>query len=384
MRLIPPIAMPVGVGTIAASVTARAKEPSAAFAGQLAARFRAENVAVFGSGRAALAAVLSTSLGAGRDEVLVPAYTCWSVPAAAVRVGCRVRLYDIEPGTFLPTPALWNESRGRVATVVLADLLSPSPEFESAANALVERFPDCLIIEDRAQSWPSLASSRGVTLLSFGRGKPMPLGHGGALLSCARRLDVTVPAARRGGLTEAAALAATAILGQPALFRIPSLIPASGVGSTVFDPLFDGKRPFWDWQDRLGSKLLERMDELLQRRSRHAAQLASVVDSVQGWEVGPWSQAPLRLPVYATDRAIRDRMLTVLRRLGVAASALYPGTLLEIPALRPHLVGDVGSFPGAQEISDRLLTLPVYPTLTSADVEHIGRAFLRAARRVRE
>jgi dTDP-4-amino-4,6-dideoxygalactose transaminase len=379
-RLIPPVAVPFGVGAIASSVLERAERAAAAFADQLAQRFVAREVALFGSGRAALAAVLAACRRAERDEVLMPAYTCWSVPAAAVRSGCRVRLYDVDPATFLAVEEPWREAGKRVAAVVVADLLSAAPGSDAVLSSIEKHLPESLVVEDRAQSWPARASSRGVTLLSFGRGKPLPLGYGGALLASRRPLDVSGSPSRGAGLRDAAALAATVILGRPGLFRLPASIPMLGVGSTVFDPRFDDARPFREWQGRLGVHLLAGMDELVRGRSRHAAQLAETVAAVPGWKVGPWSDGPLRLPVYAPSRPSRDGAIDVLRGLGVSASTLYPGTLLDIPELREQIAGAAEGFQGAREIADRLLTLPVYPTLTQADIEQIGRAFVAAAR----
>jgi dTDP-4-amino-4,6-dideoxygalactose transaminase len=379
MRLIPPVALPFGLGAIASSVLERAEHPLESFAGRLAERFEARETALFGSGRAALAAVLSARRLPRKTEVLLPAYTCWSVPAAAVRSGCQVRPYDIDPRSFLPAETAWREAGEHIAAVIVADLLSAAPEWESVLASIDAHLPATLVIEDRAQSWPARVSSRGVTLLSFGRGKPLPLGHGGALLA-SRPLDVRAPQPHGAGLGDAAALAATVILGRPGLFRLPASIPGLGIGSTAFEPEFDDTRPFRDWQDRLGVHLLAGMDELVRRRTRHAAQLAEIVASVAGWKVGPWSDGPLRLPVYAPSHHSRDRAIDILPRLGVSAGALYPGTLQDIPALRPHIVGAAMEFPGAREIADRLLTLPVYPTLTEPDIERIGRAFVTAAR----
>ena len=63
----------------------------------------------------------------------------------------------------------------------------------------------------------------------------------------------------------------------------------------------------------------------------------------------------------------------------MTASALYPGTLLDIPALRAHLARPPASVAGAREIAERLLALPVYPTLSERDVARIGAAFAAAA-----
>jgi perosamine synthetase len=41
---------------------------------------------------------LRTRAGKDKTEVLIPGYTCYSVPAAAVKAGLRVSLYDMDPG----------------------------------------------------------------------------------------------------------------------------------------------------------------------------------------------------------------------------------------------------------------------------------------------
>jgi dTDP-4-amino-4,6-dideoxygalactose transaminase len=375
IRLIPPVAVPFGPQAIAASL---AGAGGGGFREGLAARFGKAQVQLAGSGRAALAAVLRTARRADGSEVLVPAYTCWSVPAAAVAAGLRVRLYDVDPATFLPAEDLASAAGPETVAVVLADLLSEAKGFDEHSRAVASRRPECLLVEDRAQSWPARASSSGVTLLSFGRGKPLPLGHGGALLSGGTRPPVDLPEPEAGG-AGAVALALAAALGHPLIFRLPASIPALGIGATVYDPAIDATRPFRRWQERLGARLLPRMEVLQGRRADHAARLAEIVSECRGWTVGPWSGGPIRLPVYAPDRATRDAAVARLRRLGVTASALYPGTLLEIPALRAHLARPPASVTGAREIADRLLALPVYPTLGERDVARIGAAFASAA-----
>jgi dTDP-4-amino-4,6-dideoxygalactose transaminase len=380
IRLIPPVAVPFGPAAVAASLIGQAAAGAGGFREQLAERFAASRVQLAGSGRGALAAALGVARPAGGGEVLVPAYTCWSVPAAAVAAGWRVRLYDLDPRTFLPAGDLAGQVGPTTAAVVLADLLSAAPGFEEAAATVAARLPECLLIEDRAQSWPARASSSGLTLLSFGRGKPLPLGHGGALLSRGNRTPPQLPEPRPGGARPAAALALAALLGHPQAFRLPAAIPALGIGTTIYDPAIDPASPFYHWQERLGARLLRRMDEFQAHRAEHAARLAAAVPPGRGWSVGPWTGGPIRLPLLAPDRATRDAVLAGMRRRGVAASALYPGTLLEIPALRPHLADPPERVPGAREIADRLLALPVYPTLGARDAARVAEAFVAAVK----
>lgn len=378
IRLIPPVAVPFGPQAIAASLAGAAGADGGGFREALAERFGAARVQLAGSGRAALAAALRTARCVDGAEVLVPAYTCWSVPAAVVAAGLRVRLYDVDPGTFLPADDPAPAAGPQTVAVVLADLLSAARGFEEAAAVVAARLPECLLIEDRAQSWPARVSASGLTLLSFGRGKPLPLGHGGALLSRETLPPADLPEPEAGG-TGALALAFATALGHPLFFRLPASIPALRIGATVYDPSLDAARPFRHWQERLGAHLLTRMEALQGRRAAHAMQLAEVVSGCHGWTVGPWSGGPIRLPVFAPDRATRDAAVRRLRRLGVTASALYPGTLLDIPALRDHLARPPASVAGAREIAERLLALPVYPTLSEREVSRIGAAFAVAA-----
>src|SRR5690606_8611336 len=56
------------------------------------------------SGRAAMTLILQSMRRAAgdprRQEVLIPAYTCYSVPASIARAGLRPRLIDVDPQTL--------------------------------------------------------------------------------------------------------------------------------------------------------------------------------------------------------------------------------------------------------------------------------------------
>ena len=67
-----------------------------------------------------------------------------------------------------------------------------------------------------------------------------------------------------------------------------------------------------------------------------------------------------------------------MRACGVAAAPMYPAALDGVPALRKHLAGDDPA-PGASALAGRLLTLPVYPTLSASDARRVRDAFRSAA-----
>jgi dTDP-4-amino-4,6-dideoxygalactose transaminase len=376
LRLIPPVAVPVGALRVASTIVDRGADAGLRFAAELGRAVGRPAVSLFGSGRAALAAWLAACRRDGRDEVVMPAYTCWTVPAAAVRAGMRVRLVDVDPATLGPDPdAVACAIGARTAAVVAAHLFARSTAIEAIVERVRRADPSVPVLEDAAQAWPDpRACGAEAVLLSFGRGKPLPLGRGGAIAASATL--AAAPAVRGGGWGEALALAATSVAARPRWYRIPEALPGLGIGRTVYDPAFDAALPLRAWQARLGTTLLAELPRLQAARTANAARLAAAIElhSALALPAPARAAGPIRLPVLAASRTLRDALLPALRRRGVSASAMYPGTLCEIAALAPHRVEQPDAFPGARELAARLLTLPVYPGLGDADVEAVARA----------
>jgi perosamine synthetase len=61
-------------------------------------RLGVRHLRLVSSGRAALTVLLEAmEQGSERREVVVPAYTCFSVPSAVARAGLTLRLCDVDP-----------------------------------------------------------------------------------------------------------------------------------------------------------------------------------------------------------------------------------------------------------------------------------------------
>jgi perosamine synthetase len=383
MRLVPPVAVPFGVTRIIPAVLRRSVAGEAGFAEMLASRMGARSATLFGSGQAALVAALKSLGSEGRDEVVVPAYTCWTVPAAVVHCGLRVRLADVDPVTLDYEPSsLHAQPIDRVAAAIGAHLFARTIDLTKLVDFFRTRGPRVRVIEDAAQAWPDRKPAGSpMVVLSFGRGKPLPLGGGGALL----RFDgdpTAGPAERAGGWNGVLALLATSVCQGPALFGLLEPLPFLGIGSTVYDPSFPADAPFRGWQDRLGVRVLGEFENLSATRTRNASSLAERVDARPGWRLTAAARmsGPLRIPILAPSRSVRDAVIAGLRRLGVAPSAMYPGTLADIPALREHLANPDEPIPGAKALADTLLTLPCYPGLGARGLIRVRESFERAAR----
>jgi dTDP-4-amino-4,6-dideoxygalactose transaminase len=79
----------------------------------------------------------------------------------------------------------------------------------------------------------------------------------------------------------------------------------------------------------------------------------------------------LRLPVMVRDREMKDSVCRQSREVGAGMSPSYPATIQEIPELAGRLVSR--KYAGAQEVVDRLVTLPTHQFVTEVDRLKIGR-----------
>ena len=337
----------------------------------LAERLSVNRVSLRSSGRDALRAILaSASSHTGRDEVVIAAYTCFSVPAAAVACGLRVRIVDVTEDGRIDLKAFERLPLERAAAVVvcnlfgLAEPISPIAEQSRAAGALV--------IDDAAQAFGASApdgvvGGRGdAGILSFGRGKPLSGLGGGAIVWNHWPEELTdhiLPEpARAKALLKAAAYNVAL---QPAVFQALSSVPALGIGETHFDVDFE-RGPIDPAALALAAAAFPRVEAEAIERAEDAERLAAAFR--ERTALRPLLAAPgfrgvyPRLFALAPDGERRDAALEALRPLGAGVTGMYPTALDQIPGLRPHLRG-VDDYPGARDLAGRLLTFPTHASL---------------------
>jgi dTDP-4-amino-4,6-dideoxygalactose transaminase len=380
LRRVPPAGDPVDRAERAAALAE--PDPERSLRAGLRGWLGAEQVDLFASGRAALRALLAwLAARSGRREVVIPAYCCFSVPAAAVAAGLRVRLVDVDACGRIDAAQLAALPLGDVAALVVANLFG-IPEPIRALRAIAEP-AGVVLVDDAAQALggedpEGRAGARGdVGLLSFGRGKPLS-GLGGGALAWARRPEgFSAPAAPRPARRSAQlrALAWDAAL-HPAIFRWLAVLPGLHVGETRFDPHFE-TGAIGPAALVLAAARLPRFARLAEERARRAESLAAAIragsrflplvapDAVRG--VYP------RLAVLAPDAERRAVALRRLTACGLGASAFYPSALGDVAALRPHLAGPPRQ-PGAEALARRMLTLPTHSGADAALCAAITRA----------
>jgi hypothetical protein len=348
---------------------------------QIAQRFGASRAILTDSGTSALVLALRLSAGV-RGTVAFPAFGCVDLAAAARYAGVRVRLYDTDPHTLNADLESLERALYRGVDAVLIAHLYGYPTDVPAIAALCAAH-GVTVIEDAAQSAGGdlldrrLGTFGPLTVLSFGRGKGLTCGSGGALLSnepaWTDRLDRAVQQLVPGeaGWAQIGAAAIQWLIGRPSLYGIPANIPALRLGEMIYRPAHEPRA----LSDAAASLLMDAFrsaeEELVLRRATARELMLAGETSGDLRLVRPIPGATpgfLRFPVL--DYAAR----LPAPRLGILRG--YPRALPEQPELAPCLCADEPPMPGAMELRRRLFTLPTHSLVSSSDRDQL-KAWLR-------
>ncbi len=201
----------------------------------------------FASGTAALAVAIQAAIrlhDVATPEVILPAYGCPDLVSAVIYAGGRPVLVDLEPERpWMDAAQVSAAITAQTVALVAVDLFG-IPERMELLRQLV-RGTGVLLIEDSAQSFPRGDAGdfwRGdLVVLSFGRGKPVSLLGGGAVLFRDSRYDSLLPeyAAAGDGSERAFRLQAALYnrLLSPRLYWLPQCMPFLHLGETRYSAL---------------------------------------------------------------------------------------------------------------------------------------------------
>jgi len=389
MRKLPPVGTPLQVAEMAAALRA-GPEALTQLAEALAERVPSYKVWLFGSGRAALGALLAAlRTVSSRTRVIVPAYTCWSVPAAIVRTGLRVVPADVRPGDIDYDMERLSRLDWSDVLAVISPNLFGLPGDLTRLQGLAEAH-DAVMIDDAAQALG--ASLRGAPvgsfglagIASFGRGKNMTaLGGGAAFVrddDLVMAMDNVADQWRNEppppGWNVAAKGAAMRLALHPQLFGAAAMMPGVTVGRTVYEPNFPTPA-LGPARAAVALRMLDRLDRLNQRRG----QLAEVMDRYLGQSkaiVLPKARSGavpswLRRPILMQEPARRDELLTALQNGGIGATAMYPAPVHKIDDLAPDLDLRGAPFAGAERLASSLIALPLVEGWRQEDMQRLAR-----------
>lgn len=392
MRFVPPAGSPLKVRYVLHSLSTLPSNGHArAHLQALAPRFAAKYLFGASSGRAALAVALETlrRLRPDRDVVAIPAYTCFSVAAAIVRSKMKIRLIDVDPSTLDFDPAELTRLHDEKLLCIVPCNLFGFPNEMGLVHDVAQN-TGCFVIDDAAQALGSTrngsrAGTRGdLGIYSLGRGKSLGSVGGGLLITASDEIADALQAeprlhAGRGGNSTGKMLGkmlSYSVFVHPTLYSIPNSMPFLKLGTTEFDPAFE-IGPLHPMTLGLLGNLLGELDEINERRQRNAA---AIRDAIRGNDAFTFPMpAPgacptfVRLPVVARDAAVRDAAVARLRAAGIGATAFYPSAICDIPGIEAHMAMPGLHCAKAEDLSRRLLTLPVHPFVEPHDIDRMAK-----------
>ncbi len=339
------------------------------------------------SGKSALYLVLKAAraLHPHKQEVIVPDYTCWSVPSAIVKAGLKVHPVDIDPNTLSLAPgALEQAVNDSTLAVIHAHLFGIPGAIDNSERICHEQ--GVILIDDAAQGMGAaidgqpLGSYGDVGILSFGRGKTITTLHGGAALirnsdlannvEKIYREECLTPSA--GDIAVKLQLAAYKILFSRYLYWVPDSLPLLKLGNTVFDSSFPATRLAENLAAR-GMMMLDSLSKIVESRNRCATLYETRLRGAQSialpTPVAKAKPAFIRFPVKLTNVDVRRYILEKGHNLGI--SAMYPGTVSSIGALKPYMADSVASCPEAENLAKELVTLPVHHKISERDIRQV-------------
>lgn len=389
LRYVAPAGAPIGALDLARWLATLMADPSAVntLCQTVARRVGVKHCRATSTGRAAMTVVLRSlkRLQRGdRDEVIVPAYTCYSVAASIVRAGLKPRIVDISAETLdFDWTHLEAADCHRVLAIVATNLYGIPNDMPRLVAFAKQR--KLFLVDDAAQAFGAAVGGRpsgtwgDVGVYSLDKGKNVSAIDGGLIVSnhdmVARTVDADVRALPKPKTSEIAhtliKLGAYATMLRPSLYWIPNAIPQLGLGRTVYDTSYVVEaycRPL----AALALVMLPRLDEFTAARRANAAWLRARLERMPGISLvqPPVGSEPvyLRFPILVDTPALRDPLVQALNESGIGATGSYPRSIADIHHLASYST-DLNAPASGSSVAARIVTLPTHPFVSKADLQ---------------
>lgn len=310
------------------------------------------------------------------DEVIVPSMTWCSTANAALFLGARAVMCDIDPETMCAT---WEDIEARLTSRTKAVIVVHYGGLAAETKHIREKLPSGVaLIEDAAHAFGTLQSDGGMVgeggnlaCFSFYANKNLSTGEGGAV--ALRDADV---ADRIRSLR---------------LHALQSDAWKRFTNKQVFDmglTELGYKMNYTDMQACIGRVQLRRQKEFNERRlhivTRYLKELPSILPGI-GFQAGLGTNHHVahlfvvRLPIEQLT-VTRDEFLLLMRERNIGAAVHY-APLHRMPLYNAEAPQAV--LPKVEALSDRILTMPISASMTDADVDDVLEAFSKVVEKTR-
>ena len=341
----------------------------------------------YDSGAASLAVAVSIAKQhkeLDQPEVLLPAYACPELVSAVLFAGARPILVDLEANTpWMDLQQLRQKINQNTIAVIAVHLFGIAERLGSIKQMTTEA--NCLLIEDSAQAFPLQGDVRywqgDLVILSFGRGKPISVLGGGAVLASdpllinrlnQKQLSLLKRSRLQFWIYRLKVFLYNRLL-HPRLYFFPASLPWLKLGETRFKPMQSVHAAYIENVLLLDNNNDRYLHNKFSQRQSALKQIVgdSGLDLLQNnCEIDPELDRLIRYPVLLADREQRDRLFEQLESAGLGASKMYQRPLNKIEGL-VELFENQGEFPCAEKFAETVLTLPLHSRVGLKDLKRI-------------
>jgi perosamine synthetase len=403
-RTVPPAATPISFGQIISGIAGilHGEKERERFRSEIKHYFGVSHCFLVSSGKAALTIVLKAlhESHPERNEVVIPAFTCYSVPSAIKRAGLKIRLCDIDPKTLdfdygLLERILGSSQASSILAIIPRHIFGLSADMDRLRR--LASGSETSILEDAAQTMGGVLSRAKLGTLgdagvfSLGRGKAFSTVEGGVIITrndeLADRIKRLIDHLPEYSTIEKTILLINAILlnifMHPALFWLPKSLPFLKVGATIYDTGFAIRRLSTfqaglarGWQERLHSFIKIRLENARYWRSclegipTVAKQFSNFCPGVGADNCVHEDCGPVRFAILMHSEIDAKRILHESESRGLGVMITYPDSVAGIPELSSQLKNQ--HFSVATEYAKKLLTSPTHSYVTEDDKKRIA------------
>jgi len=320
------------------------------FESQMKNYLRIKHVLAVNSGTAALhAALLALEIEQG-DEVLLPSFTFVATANAVVAAGAKPVFVDVKKEDYTMDVSDLKKKISKKSKVIMPVHLYGHPADIDEMNEIADKH-SLEVVEDACQSLGSTYKRKqtgtfGIMgCFSMYASKVITAGEGGAIATNDDKIADKIKMIRNHGMVEGYD---TRVLGLN--MRLPELSAA------------------------VAKMQMQKLDKMLQLRRRNAELLSKILL--------PSAKNGIRIPQETADKKFnwylytvafqkdRDKIKDRLVKSSVGATVYYSPPAHKTPYYMK--VAPRTSLPGTDWCADHVLSLPVHPNVSEADIDHIA------------
>jgi len=320
----------------------------------------AKYAVVLNSGTSALHAILlAYGIGEG-DEIIVPSFTFIATANAPLFVGAKPVFAEIENKTYGLAPEDVEKRITPKTKAILPIHYGGSPCFIHELKQVAEKH-NLLLIEDACESLGATVNGKKVgtfgdcAILSFCANKVITTGEGGAVVTDSEKIYEKLKLIRSHGRAENANYFAssedTDYISLGYNFRMSDITAALGIAQ------------------------LGKIDKLIEMRRRNAERLSTKLSGIAEIETpcspdGFFHVYQMYTIKVREGRETRDALLAYLTEKGIMAKVYFHP--VHLAHFYKEKLGYNEELPVTERLSEQVLTLPMYPSLTEGEVDYVA------------